>query len=400
MEDSDFVKGAIVKNYLADEIAKLPYVDQELMRPFFRCPKCHFQTMFARASTPYFKHYEGGPDCDYLTRRSNHGEGEGTITVTKPKPTKIVLKFSEEESSDRNSFPPPEGKLYKNKRKFTSDSDTSTQKQLSLKSALKRLINNTLEPDEELEVLGDTFKVKDLFVRADEVEKGTRGFHGVWGTLHSIKHDAYGDWINFNDSCLNVYSKIPLEKLRKVFPSLNNENYVPQTDLYFIIFGHIKGNIQRGTPSIYPSNIGSMASLESTPKLYMLLRRNLGLWDNDSKWEIDSERFLEHTSEYLKLKYSQLNNSTKNMIKSIPALFTYENSTNNQDKKSYLGQIKEMELNGNILSLSYNLTKEIPSEKILNKKMFAPLGIVNVFENTRTHISLKEIDLDHALKFN
>lgn len=120
----------------------------------------------------------------------------------------------------------------------------------------------------------------------------------------------------------------------------------------------------------------------------LLVTSQQGAWDLLS-YEYDRSRYLEHTTETLKKKFSRLSASNIEDIKSFPTLFAYEGSEG-PVRVGYIRRIKER---GRSILIEYEFDDSIePFDFSALLPLKIQLDISNA-ETYRTHWSIKDEDL-------
>lgn len=126
---------------------------------------------------------------------------------------------------------------------------------------------------------------------------------------------------------------------------------------------------------------------------HFLVTSKEGAWDLPA-YEFPRERFLEYTSSWVKDKFKALTSAGIEVMKSYPALFTYEGA----DKPTRVGYIRHIRATTRAVVAEYQFEdriSEFPFSKLADYKTL--LHIDDSWELGRTHWALKEKDLFEAL---
>lgn len=118
-----------------------------------------------------------------------------------------------------------------------------------------------------------------------------------------------------------------------------------------------------------------------------------GAWDS-SPYELEFERFGEHTPQELKDKYGSLNEVAAEALTHFPTLFAYEQSRATSARVGYLTRIRVRQ---NLIRLDYRFEDSIPAITAEQLSEHAWDFDIDKWEFNRTHWALKPVDLLSAL---
>lgn len=117
---------------------------------------------------------------------------------------------------------------------------------------------------------------------------------------------------------------------------------------------------------------------------------------NYPSWVISKVRYLEYTDDSIRTSFENLSEETIKHLKSMPALFMYEDY---HCASAKVGQITEIQRRQTELKITYSFNpdiKEIPYNSL--KNIYRDLDIVHSFELNRTHWAIKDVNLIELLK--
>ncbi|MDM5125673.1 TIR domain-containing protein [Aeromonas salmonicida] len=125
---------------------------------------------------------------------------------------------------------------------------------------------------------------------------------------------------------------------------------------------------------------------------------NLLVTSSDDAWDLpayeyDRTRFLEYTPDSIKAKFSKLDASLLEELKTLPTLFTYEGD----DEPVRVGYIRRIRERGRSLLIEYELDDSIAP---FNYSALKPLEVkldIYGWEMSRTHWAIKDEDLFEIL---
>tara|TARA_Y100001937_G_scaffold14486_1_gene19553 strand:+ start:802 stop:1683 length:882 start_codon:yes stop_codon:yes gene_type:complete len=117
-----------------------------------------------------------------------------------------------------------------------------------------------------------------------------------------------------------------------------------------------------------------------------------GAWDI-SAYEYDRTRFLEHTTDSLKAKFSSLDANALEELKSLPTLFTYEGD----DEVVQVGYIRRIKERGRSILVEYEFDDSIPAFNFSKLKPLLTKLDIGRWEMSRTHWAVKDEDLFELL---
>lgn len=121
----------------------------------------------------------------------------------------------------------------------------------------------------------------------------------------------------------------------------------------------------------------------------LFISSQAGKWENSADL-LDRGRFLEHTEDTLCKKYRALGPAAVAELLTFPALFAYEKGVKCDAK---LGRVMRIQPRENSIRIEYEITPKVPS---IPPEQFTRLGPeldVNASAMTRTHWSVKDVDL-------
>ncbi len=121
-----------------------------------------------------------------------------------------------------------------------------------------------------------------------------------------------------------------------------------------------------------------------------------GAWDRPT-YSLEAGRFLEHTDDEVKSKFSALDDVTEELLLQMPALFAYEATP--WQGAAHVGSLKTIRRRGSHIQFSYVFdpaVAPIPPERLVD--VLAHLGISDKYEMTRTHVAIKQGDLFGTLR--
>ncbi|MSP75187.1 MAG: hypothetical protein EXR12_03530 [Rhodospirillaceae bacterium] len=126
----------------------------------------------------------------------------------------------------------------------------------------------------------------------------------------------------------------------------------------------------------------------------LLVTAGEGAWD-ESSYTLDLSRFLEHTEEVPKVRFSALDEVAIAALQQLPTLFAYEKGN---DASARVGRIKTLQRRGRDIRITYEFNHAIsPIEPKRLEELAWELEI-NDYEMNRTHWSVKEADLLDVLR--
>jgi hypothetical protein len=111
---------------------------------------------------------------------------------------------------------------------------------------------------------------------------------------------------------------------------------------------------------------------------------------------ISAHRYLEHTNEVLRAKFSPMSDEVIYGLKTMPALFTYEKFVK---ESARVGRITEIQCLTQEFRLTLALDASVPPiapEQL--EQLYSELDIGKKYEVHRTHWAIKDVDLGEVLK--
>lgn len=124
----------------------------------------------------------------------------------------------------------------------------------------------------------------------------------------------------------------------------------------------------------------------------LLVTAAQGAWDL-SAYEYDRTRFLEHTAESLKVRFTKLDAATQELLKSLPTLFTYEGD----DEPVRVGYIRRIRERGRSVLIEYEFDEGVAPFTYSSLKPIELKLDIHGWEMSRTHWAVKDEDLFELL---
>lgn len=119
-----------------------------------------------------------------------------------------------------------------------------------------------------------------------------------------------------------------------------------------------------------------------------------GAWDS-AFYKFDRSRFLEYTTDELASTFKKLTPTAIEVLKTIPCLFAYEESTGGDVR---IGTLKEIKERGRDILIEYEFDENIPPLHYDAIKPIADLLDIRGWEMNRTHWAVKDEDLIARLR--
>jgi hypothetical protein len=137
-----------------------------------------------------------------------------------------------------------------------------------------------------------------------------------------------------------------------------------------------------------------MQAQASVAMFNLLVSAGEGSWD-EAAYTFGLDRFLEHTDDALKARFSSLDDEARAVLKRLPTLFAYESYVN---QPARVGWIRSIQKRGRDIRITYEFDLAIPpidAEKI--DDLVRELEINN-YEMNRTHWAVKAGELMKILR--